>query len=84
MIDGVYDVIVMIEFFVKKLSVYWMIDSMNRWNDLLKVVCIIRNIVIMIVLIREIFYIVGKKLNVLMYNDNYVKQSFYVNMFEID
>lgn len=49
MIDGVYDVIVMMEFFVKKLSVYWMIDSMNRWNDLLKVVCIIRNIVIMIV-----------------------------------
>lgn len=62
MIDGVYDVIVMMEFFVKKLSVYWMIDSMNRWNDLFKVVCIIiRNIVIMIVLIREIFYIVGGK-----------------------
>lgn len=61
MIDGVYDVIVMIEFFVKKLSVYWIIDSMNRWNDLFKVVCIIRNIVKMIVLIREIFYIVGGK-----------------------
>lgn len=55
MIDGVYDVIVMIEFFVKKLSVYWIIDSMNRWNDLLKVVYIIRNLVIMIVQ-RNILY----------------------------
>lgn len=48
MIDGVYDVIVMMEFFVKKLSVYWMIDIMNRWNDLLKVVCIIRILMLMI------------------------------------
>lgn len=62
MIDGVYDVIVMIEFFVKKLSVYWIIDSMNRWNDLFKVVCIIRNIVIMIVfdIKRNILYCGGK------------------------
>lgn len=60
MIDGVYDVIVMMEFFVKKLSVYWIIDSMNRWNDLLKVVCIIRNIVIMIVFDkRNILYCGG-------------------------
>lgn len=61
MIDGVYDVIVMMEFFVKKLSVYWIIDSMNRWNDLLKVVCIIRNIVIMIVFDkRNILYCGGE------------------------
>lgn len=62
MIDGVYDVIVMIEFFVKKLSVYWIIDSMNRWNDLLKVVCIIRNIVIMIVFDKRIILYCGGKI----------------------
>lgn len=62
MIDGVYDVIVMIEFFVKKLSVYWIIDSMNRWNDLLKVVCIIRNIVIMIVFDKRNILYCGEKI----------------------
>lgn len=47
--DGVYDVIVTTEFFAKKLSVHWTTDSMNRWNDLSKVVCTIRNTVTMIV-----------------------------------
>lgn len=61
MIDGVYDVIVIMEFFVKKLSVYWMIDSMNRWNDLLKVVCMYYKEFSVNDLIREIFDIVGKK-----------------------
>lgn len=46
--DGVYDVIVTTEFFAKKLSVHWTTDSMNRWNDLSKVVCTIRNSVSMI------------------------------------